>query len=88
MLHYSCVRLRRLHELHKNHVLKGHTVFDEVATVASHQLHRAASPALWEALFVHQSLGCFCFGHVYVTETRTNFAWILKLQGVQMKSDI
>ena len=65
----------RLLELDKKSVIKGWPVFNEVAAVASHQLHHA--------LFVNQSLGCFWWTHVNVTkdvtETGTNFFAILKL---------
>jgi hypothetical protein len=47
------------------------------------------SPEMWEALFVNQSLGCFCLTYANVAigmaETGTNFAMILKPQGIQTK---
>ena len=78
--HTTC----QLHELYTNHVIKGHAVLMLLTNCTM-----PASPASWEAQFVNQSLGCFCFTNVNVakdmTETGNNVAAFLKLQGMQMK---
>ena len=67
----------RLHELYKNHVIKGHSF---LTAVALHQLPPAAIACVAGGSIVNQSLGWFCLTHANltrdVTETETNFAAI------------
>jgi hypothetical protein len=48
----------QLHELYKNHVIKG---FDILTAVALHQLHPAAIAFIVVGCIVNQSLGWFLF---------------------------
>ena len=74
----------RLHELYNNHVIKGHEVSTAVDLHFLQFLLTSCnlqpSRALWEALFVNQSLECFCLTHANrtkdVTALRSTFASI------------